>query len=369
VETARSRPPHDVNQGFVEAAELVAEGKTEAGEGRLQKSYLNPTTTLPSSATELTTSSRPSVEFRSEVSSRQSSENARHDGISDENDMSSSLTEGPSYVQKSSEEYEAMIAQMQSDYEVSELRRQEETHTFIERIDALQSKLQYLTKEAANSAKTAISAAPAGSLDRRFAEKDEQIALLMEEGQKLSKVELRHMSTIKKLRASILEDERRTAQARKGMEKAEQEMQNAKEKTKRAEDAERRGVEKIKTLSRMEKDYQTLKAELDSQSATAADLKVQLAQATSKAKAAESKAQTDAIDAERKVSAKLRDDLSRARIERELSEGKLRSEVRGIIEETEREKERARVTETELRGEQSVRYEIAHKYRTWLMTI
>ncbi|KAI9881021.1 MAG: hypothetical protein M1830_008903 [Pleopsidium flavum] len=353
VETAHNTPSHHVSRAFEEAAEIVAEGTTEAGDGKLQRSYLNPTTTLPTSP-ELTFVSRPSVEFRSEVSSRQSLENARHDGLSDKNDISSFLAEGPSYAQKSSKEYEAMIAEMQSDHEVSELRRQEETHTFIERIDALQSRLQYLTKEAAHSAKTAISAAPAGTLDRRLAEKDEQIALLMEEGQKLSQAELRHMNTIKKLRTTILEDERRAAQARKKTEQAEHNMQIAREKTKRLEVAERREFEKIITVSRMEKEYQSLKAELDSLSATAADLRVQLAHATSKAKAAESKAQTDALDAERKSSAKLRDDLSRERVERELSEGKLRSEVHAIQEEAERERERARVTETELRGEQSM---------------
>ena len=254
------------------------------------------------------------------------------------------------------EEYERTIAQMQSDYKVSELRRQEETHTFMERIDALQSKLQYLTKQAQEAAKTAITAAPMGSPDKRLAEKDEQIALLLEEGEKLSKTELRHMNTIKNLRSSILEDKKLSAGASMRLKKVEQEHQHAMERMKRAEEAERRVLEKLKVLLGMEKENEFLKAHLESQSATMTDLKAQLTLATSKAEAAESAAHTDALEQERSVSASLRTDLSQARSEKQLNEENFRSEIRRIREGAERERERATVTETQLRGEQAVRY-------------
>lgn len=295
------------------------------------------------------------MEIHSEPSSRQSSEIARLEDVPRGTHMTSLSTEGPIHTEKSSEEYETTIAQLQSDYKVSETRRQEETHTFIERIDALQSKLQYLTKEAEASAKAAIIAAPVGSLNRSLAEKDQQIALLMEEGAKLSKVELRHMNTIKKLRTSILHDQRRAEEARKEIDAARQAVQEAKDKCKRAEEAERRGIEKIKPLSLMERDYEALKFEFDSQNATVIDLRTQLVQATSKAKATNTKALSDVLDAEKKVSAKLRDDLARATAERDASEGKLGSEIRSMKDEAERERARASVTETELRREQSVR--------------
>ena len=77
--------------------------------------------------------------------------------------------------------------------------RHQELHSHLERIDALQSKLQYLAKSAAESARKASSDADPGSFDSKLAEREERIALLMDEGQKLSKNELKNLNTIKKL--------------------------------------------------------------------------------------------------------------------------------------------------------------------------
>lgn len=52
--------------------------------------------------------------------------------------------------------------------------------------------------------------------------------------------------------------------------------------------------------------------------------------------------------------AELKEELANARIEREISEEKLRREIKELKEGIEREKERARVLEAELKGEQSI---------------
>ena len=62
---------------------------------------------------------------------------------------------------------------------------------------------------------------PAGSTEAKIASKDEQIALLMQEGEALSKTELRHLQTIKKLRAKAAEDEKASNDIRKKLERAE----------------------------------------------------------------------------------------------------------------------------------------------------
>ncbi|PGH17679.1 hypothetical protein AJ79_01041 [Helicocarpus griseus UAMH5409] len=259
---------------------------------------------------------------------------------------------GPTTI--STADHEETISQMRADREAAELRWQEELHAYVERIDALQSKLKYLAKEAAESAKNAAASAESGSLERKLLEKDEQIANLMDEGQKLSKTELDHRATIKKLRQSIAENTKSQAESKKKFDKLEKDLANVEDRANRAEAAERKAIERLNSRSKIEKELEAVTAERNASNATIADLKSQLAKAVSRAEAAERKAQTESAEAEKRQVAELKDDLSSAKIEREISEEKLRREIRDLKEGIEREKERARILEIELRGEQSV---------------
>src|SRR5271156_2212690 len=93
------------------------------------------------------------------------------------------------------------VLRFKIEHEALEKRLQEELLPYIEKIDALQSKLQYLSQEAVESAQQAAAGAPAGSTEQKKAEKDKKIALLMEEGQTLSKNEMKHLAIIKTLRS------------------------------------------------------------------------------------------------------------------------------------------------------------------------
>ncbi|KAI9801951.1 MAG: hypothetical protein M1825_003006 [Sarcosagium campestre] len=263
------------------------------------------------------------------------------------NEMSSNKT-------KSIEEYEHLLAQLKADYETAELQRQDEMHTYVERIDALHSKVQYLSKDSAEAARNAVSSATSGSTEKKLAEKDEQIALLIEEGTNLSKSEMKYLGTIKKLRAKIAEGEKASSDARKKQDQAEKEAREAKEKLKRVEAAEKRANDRLRLLAKVEKEVITVKAERDESRALTATLRTNLARATSRAEDAESRAQTEALDAERRISSSLRDELSSAKMEKELSEDLARSEIRDLKERSERERERARVMEVELKGEQAM---------------
>lgn len=251
-------------------------------------------------------------------------------------------------------QYEAAMEQLRTEHEAAELRWQEELHDYVERLDALQSKLQYLTREAAESAKQAGSGAGSGSLEKKISEKDLQIALLMEEGQKLSKTELKHMTTIKKLRSQTVAAEKSTAEMKARADKAERGLANSQEKLKRAEAAEKRISEKSNQLTKVERDFDALSADRNTLSITISDLNAQLARVTARAEAAEAKAQNDTSEQEKRQIIELKDDLTSAKVEREISEEKLRREIRDLKEGVEREKERGRIQEIELRGEQSV---------------
>ncbi|KAI9695618.1 MAG: hypothetical protein M1836_006146 [Candelina mexicana] len=251
-------------------------------------------------------------------------------------------------------EYEALIAQMQSDYEVSELRRQDEVHSYIERIDALHAKLQYLSKETVESAKTATSSAQAGSVDQKLSAKEQQIALLMDEGAKLSKSELAHISTIKKLRAKAIADEKGLLEARRRQEKAEKDAAAAREEARGSEAMRRRVEDRVIMLSRIENEFENLKAEKATDHSKIRSLKAELTQAVLRAETAEERIHQKAMQAESETIAGLREDLSSTKLEKEIGEDKLRAEIRNLKENLNQEKDRAARTELELRGEHSV---------------
>ena len=269
-------------------------------------------------------------------------------------DTTANVKTSPSQLTLPPTDYEAAMAQLQADHESAELRWQTELHGYVEQIDALQSKLKYLAKDAAESAKKAAQSAEAGSVEKELLGKDERIALLLEEGQKLSMTELEHNTTIKKLRAQAAENVKSQMDAKRRAEKMERDLANAEAKAKRAEAAEKKATERLNSQSKIERDLEAVTSERNAFSSTVADMKAQLARAVARAEAAESKAQNEASQQNSRQITELKDDLASARVERDISEEKLRREICDLKEGIEREKERARVLEIELRGEQSV---------------
>lgn len=229
--------------------------------------------------------------------------------------------------------------------------REDEIHGYIERIDALQAKLEYLAKESAESARKAATAAPSGSFEKKLAEKDEQIALLMDEGQRLSKTELKHMTVIKKLRARASESEKEATEVNKRLEKAEKEKATMNERLKRADAAERQSNERQKQLSQVHKEMEMVKAERGSKDVIIAQLKTQLSESVSQAKAGEVKNVQSLLDTEKRRVGELEEEISSTKIEKDLAEERSRGQVKELQAKAERETERARVAELELKGE------------------
>ncbi|KAK2864964.1 hypothetical protein FQN49_004041 [Arthroderma sp. PD_2] len=293
--------------------------------------------------------------------SKEAYENSGQSGISkDETDMSLSrqvsvpeigVTEPPS---NHLEDYEIAMAKLQADHEASELRWQEELHSYIEKIDALQAKLKYLASEAAESARNSTTAAAPGTIEKKLSEKEEKIAALMEEGQKLSKTELEHRSTIKKLRQYIAESTKSQADLKKRIERVEKDLSQANDRAKRAETAEKRATASLSRQANAEEDLESTIAERNILKATVSDLSYQLSRASARAEAAEQKAEEETAQIEGRRVTELKEELSSAKIEHELSDEKLRREIRDLTENLNREKERSRTQEVELRGEQSV---------------
>lgn len=311
-----------------------------------------PSVAFPSPEGEEVTISRRSIDSHISTSARTSLELTRTSSRALDSPRLDAIEHGPN--SKPVEYYEQTIEQMRADNEAAELRRQEETHDYLERIDTLQSKLQYLTKEAAGIAKSALSEANTGTAEHKLAAKDEKIVLLIEEGQKLSQNELKHMSIIKKLRAKSTEDETKLVETRRTAEKHEKAAREAQERAKRAEAAERRAAEKSKALPKAEKELENVRADREAKAILIQDLQRQLVEATSFAREAESKANADALELQQQLTADLRDELANLRIEKELSDRQHRTELRDLQDRFDRERERARIVDIERQGEQNV---------------
>ena len=350
---------------------VTSNGTIEAWESRGQGSEITSTgppliAPSPTAAVEDTKDEpcipRPSTDSRGSVSTRQSLELSQ---VATPNANDSPRLNGTSADSslKMIEEHQKMIEQMRSDYEAAELRRQEETHIYLERIDALQSKLQYLTKEAAEVAKSTLGEAQSGSFEHKMAAKDEKIALLIDEGQKLSQTELKHMSIIKKLRAKSTEDDKIVADLKRTSERHEKSAREAQERATRAESAEKKALERLKSLGRIEKDLENVKLDRDAKDSLAQSLQIELSQATSAAKDAEVKANAEALTVERRHAADLTDELSSVKTEKELADKQHQDELRELKGKAERERERARIAEIERQGEQSILESRLEAYR------
>ena len=279
-------------------------------------------------------SSRPSVE-------------TNHDTTPDR--ISIELANGHTAPAKSATDLEAEMAQMRDDYAAAQKQRQVEMHANLERIDALQAKLKYLAEETVAAAKEANASVSAGSAEAKLAGKDERIALLMEEGEKLSKTELKHLQTIKKLRAKTSEDEKAALQLRTRLQRAERAESELKQKLRRAETAERQASEKTKAIAAIEQQVDELRTDRENASELIRTLTSQLKEAKDQADRAQKESKTS--EADRNRIATLENELEDAQIEKKLAEDRAAAEITKAKEDLSRQAERFAVSEMELKNE------------------
>ena len=255
---------------------------------------------------------------------------------------------------------EAELSRVTKQHEDQVLNYQEELHGYLERIDALQSKLQYLASTAAKDARSAAEEADKGSFKQKLAEKDEKIAQLLEEGQKLSGNEIKALANIRTLRTRLQEEEKSKIELKRKLEVAEQDAVEGKDRIRRAEERDRNAADRLKGIPKLERELQDLKAELIASNAQIAELKKMLLEAEAQADEAEQRAQTDKVEEQMRAIAELNDELSNARIEKRLVEDRLRKEANEVREEAKRQQEKAKLAELELKTEIQVRIHVRH---------
>ncbi|KAK9428674.1 TATA element modulatory factor 1 TATA binding-domain-containing protein [Lipomyces doorenjongii] len=227
-------------------------------------------------------------------------------------------------------------------------QKQEDLHSSLNRITILEEKVKYLSNELLDYTQKK---ANHNHIDTRLAEKDEKIALLLLEGETLSKNELKHMTTIKRLRNAEREAERQAQEAKRRQERAEKEAADLRERLRKANEIERKQSERIKILAKSDSEVDILKRERDTLKGTISDLRDELAKANVLADDAVQKAQTEALEKEKKRAESLAQQLEALKAEHALEQERFTHEKFNLESKLSREMDRSKTREHELRDE------------------
>lgn len=246
---------------------------------------------------------------------------------------------------------EDRIKQLEKALEEMAAQQAEETHNYVEQIDALQAKLQYLAREATDSARKEAREAPAGSLQKKLADKDQQIAGLMEEGKNLASTELKLRAIIKNLRSKIGENEKDINDVKTARGRVDQELEAMRRKARRADDLDKYQEELHKRIGQSQKEIGTLKSEASNKDRTIAELKSQLQKSAEQAETLTAKVNEEALAQERQRAQQLEDEMSDLKVEKELAADRARARENELKEKAERASERAQGVEMELKVE------------------
>ncbi|KAK4170172.1 TATA element modulatory factor [Cladorrhinum sp. PSN259] len=233
----------------------------------------------------------------------------------------------------------------------AQLQHQEEIHGYVERIDALEAKLQFLAREATDAARKAALAAPAGSAEKKLAEKDQQIAQLMEEGKNLASNEQKHRTILKKLRAKITEDEKELAALKAARTKSDKEIEALRIRARRADELEKTQEELQKKVDQSQKELNSLRPEVRTKDNTIAELRAQLRKATEQADELNAKVNEQAREQDKRRISDLEEEVATLKVEKNLVADRAKAQATELREKAERASERTRALELELKAE------------------
>ncbi|KAI1265264.1 hypothetical protein F5Y18DRAFT_65187 [Xylariaceae sp. FL1019] len=247
--------------------------------------------------------------------------------------------------------YQHRIAELESSLETVRAQHQDELHSHAERVDALQAKLQYLAKEAAQNAKSAASNAPGGSLEKKVADKDDQVAQLMLEGQKLAATEQKHRAIIKKLRAQLTDNEKLLTDQRIWRQQVEAETASLRRRAEESSELEKASDKIQIRLGQLRKESHALKAENEAKEQSINNLKCQLQDESERAKSLASKANDNALEAGQRRIKDLEDTVVALEIEKGLIADRAKIQIAESQKKAVGAADRARAVELELKGE------------------
>lgn len=199
-------------------------------------------------------------------------------------------------------------------------------------------------------------------LKKQITTKEDQIQGLMHEGEKLSKVELRHSTLIKKLRLEKTESDKSSQELTKKLEKATSDLSQALEKGTKQSETEKRSQESVKLLSdlteQQTKHINKLESEKITNTKKYAETDLALKKALEsiedervKAKLEAEQVNAAALEKEIKANDRLHKELTKTKEDADSLETKLRKEIRELQIALQTVEEQAGLREDTLRKE------------------
>ncbi|TQN65198.1 Protein sgm1 [Colletotrichum shisoi] len=228
---------------------------------------------------------------------------------------------------------------------------QEEIHRHVEEFEALQAKLQFLARDATDAARKSATAAPAGSHERKLAERDEKIAVLMEEGRNLAAMEQKHRTIIRKLRSQITGDEKTATELRARHDKLIVDMETLRTRANRVEELEQSNQALLIHSNGMQDELNALRAEASAIQSVIQRLRDDLRKASDQAHLAVATANEEALAAEKLRVKDLEDTIAVLQVEKNLAADRAKVAAAKAEEMAVRAAERTRMVEIEMKTE------------------
>ena len=252
-------------------------------------------------------------------------------------------------------QYQELVEQLRTECGIAKQRKEEDANEYSEQIDNLHAKLNFMTREASAEAKRLVTANQVDESQRQLAQKEEQIALLIEEGIKLSQNEMKLRSTIKRMRADLNDNERSKHNAARVETDLRGELLKLRGKTKELEATEREHAKSVEALSAVQLEVDRLGIEVEAKDSYIQDLKQHVLNGDSAGSSEEAEKWKRLYDAERVNTASLQDDLTNSKIERDLQKDRHRLLLKEAQTKLDRELELRKVNELDLKRELQVR--------------
>ena len=251
-------------------------------------------------------------------------------------------------------EYKQIVEQLRTEKATAELQWTTDVNRYHECIDSLQAKLQYLGREAVNESRSTVKSIDSGDFQRRLAERDEKIALLMEEGTNLSQNEMKLMNTIRSLRAKSAEDDRSLSRSRHAEAEMRKEILSLKEMLKALEQNARDAKNHAESLAQAQADLRYASEILQAKDLEISKLQQRLAQNRSSQEPEGTDEWKRKLASEQALVSQLKEEVDTASTEMDLLASRHASQLRDLQAKLEHEGNLRRAVELDLKGELQV---------------
>ena len=252
-------------------------------------------------------------------------------------------------------QYQDLVEQLRLRCDIAEQQKEDDANEYLEQIDNLQAKLGFMAQEASAEAKRLTTARQVDESQGRLAQKEEQIALLIEEGIKLSQNEMKLRSTIKRMRADLGENEKAKQNTARVETDLRTEVAKLRGRAKELETTEREYAKSTEALNTMQIEVNRLGIEAKAKDLYIQGLKQQISKGDSTGTAEEVEKWKRLYDAERVNTASLQDDLTNSKLERDLQGGRHKVLLKEAQTKLDQEVGLRKINELDLKRELQVR--------------